>query len=1665
MNPHNFIPRRRAASVRAPQLFAFLVFALAGCSSPAADDAAAGPKASNGPVGASSRAEFAEGELLVKFRAGQPRASVRAALQRVGGSTIKQFPRIGVTHVRVQGDVLERAAELSRQPSVVYAEPNYIVHAIETTPNDPSFDQLWGLHNTGQTGGTTDADIDAPEAWDVQTGNGQVIIGVIDTGIDLDHVDLVDNLWVNEAEANGVAGVDDDNNGYVDDIHGIDAITGTGDPTDQDGHGTHVSGTIGATGQNGIGVTGVSWDVQIAGCKFLNPSGTTDDAIECVEYFTALGVHATSNSWGGGGFSQALKDAIDAADDAGILFIAAAGNSSSDNDTFQSYPSSYTSNNIIAVASTDHNDQLSSFSSYGLTSVDVAAPGTDIHSTWNDGGYNTISGTSMATPHVSGLAALLWSQFPEAPHDEIKARLMLTVDPLGLEVASGGRINAHRALTADLSGPFLLSYDPRAGGSGETLTLGGLNFGDAQGSGIVQLTGLGDEPAECLVTTWSDTEIVCVVPTLDDGEYEVAVTTDAGDTSASVVFTVIQPLYTEQLAAPQFLGGGTAQGWQQLDGCWTYSLPFTFNYYEVDYSSVYVCSNGFLDFTNSSPTYTNSESGLIARTMIAPVWDDLDTSNGDIYIHQPSATSVAFRWDAETYAGAHPINVEVILEATDGSIQFNYGAGNTGLTPTVGISEGNALRYHLAPHDGATSLTDAQSVIYTRGPGLILSGTNLSQVTCASSDLDNITVTVNAAGGYDGPALVSLVDLPDGFSGSLNELLTPPAQATAQVSVGAVASGDYQFGIQASGAEIPDRTIAVDVQVVAAVPDAPELTQPADGESGVSTAPTFTWSSASTVDEYVIEVAQDASFDNVLYTATVEGTSHRVTSALPRLTTLYWRVRASNVCGTGTDSPGQSFTTSNEICLAPGVDIPDGISSGVNDSVIVTDEGLIADLDVRLGVSIGFVGDVAFTLTHEDTGTSVVFYDQPGVPDSTYGCDGTDIDATFDDASETPVETECGGTVPSIQGVLKPNNPLAAFNGETVAGTWTINARDLAGGYEGTLDEWCLSVVVPVCGDGVVEGDEACDDGNDDETDACLSTCVAASCGDGFTYEGTEECDDGAANSDTTPDACRTSCILPFCGDDVLDSDEACDYGDDNSDTEPNSCRTTCAFASCGDGVVDNGETCDSGEANSDTAPDACRTTCTPAFCGDGVADSGEACDQGDANSNVVPDACRTSCVLPYCGDGVNDTPEQCDSGANNSDTTPDACRTTCLNPSCGDGVNDTPEQCDDGAENSDTEPNACRTACLVASCGDGVIDSAETCDNGDGNSDSTPDACRTTCEPASCGDAVTDSGEQCDDGDANSDTDPDACRLLCVAPSCGDGVTDSTEQCDDGHANSDSAPDACRTTCALAACGDGVTDSEEDCDASGESELCDVDCTDAECGDETVNETAGEACDDGQETADCDFDCTEVECGDETVNVSAGEACDDGNDDDTDECLTICISSTCGDGFVQTEVEECDDGENNSDELADACRENCMPAWCGDGVIDTGEGCDDGAENSDYRPDACRTDCFAAYCGDGIVDTGETCDDGADNSDTEASACRTSCLSASCGDGVIDEGEQCDDGAANGDDETCSSVCELKVSGGRCTVQWASPRSSTPTAALGAMIAILGLVLRRRRR
>lgn len=337
---------------------------------------------------------------------------------------------------------------VGEDPEVQVVEPDYL-HFPTATPNDPAFSDLWGLHNAGQFSGTVDADIDAPEAWDITTDASSVLVGVIDTGVDRAHPDLSANMWTNPLEIAG-NGVDDDNNGFIDDVHGWDFYEDNNDPSDGGSHGTHCAGTIGAVGSNGIGVVGVSWNVSMVGIRFLGPTGgSTSDAIESINYATIIGADLTSNSWGGGGFSTSLLQAIENGASADILFVAAAGNESVDNDTNPHYPSSYTSNSIISVAASDRNDGIASFSNWGRTSVDLAAPGVAIYSTIPNSSYGNKSGTSMATPHVSGALALLRSVAPQLPHLDLKQQLLQTVDPVAAfsqNTVTGGRMNLNATM-------------------------------------------------------------------------------------------------------------------------------------------------------------------------------------------------------------------------------------------------------------------------------------------------------------------------------------------------------------------------------------------------------------------------------------------------------------------------------------------------------------------------------------------------------------------------------------------------------------------------------------------------------------------------------------------------------------------------------------------------------------------------------------------------------------------------------------------------------------------------------------------------------------------------------------------------------------------------------------------------------------------------------------------------------------------------------------------------------------------------------------------------------------------------------------------------------------------------------------------------------------------
>lgn len=413
-----------------------------------------------------SNPEVIPGEFVLKLKKGASIKKNINVLESALNVKIKKFiPNTNLVVVKAneknQNDIKVTTNRFLQNDMVQLAEPNF-VYRINRVPNDPEIGKLWGLINRGQADsknklGVFGVDIGAEAAWDVETGKEDLLVAVIDTGLDYNHNDLKENSWSNLAELNGKAGVDDDGNGFIDDIHGYDFANNDADPFDDHGHGSHCSGTIGAKGNDGAGIVGVAWNVKIMGVKFLggDGSGSLEAAVQSIKYATKMGAKIMSNSWGGGGYSEILKEAIQEANDHGIVFTAAAGNHSGNNDDSPSYPASYNLPNVISVAAIDNTGSLANFSCYGKKTVHVAAPGVNVYSS-TPGGYESWSGTSMATPHVTGVAALLLSHEPNLTPEEVRTRLVRTSKPMATlkgKTASNGLVNAYLALMNEQAPP------------------------------------------------------------------------------------------------------------------------------------------------------------------------------------------------------------------------------------------------------------------------------------------------------------------------------------------------------------------------------------------------------------------------------------------------------------------------------------------------------------------------------------------------------------------------------------------------------------------------------------------------------------------------------------------------------------------------------------------------------------------------------------------------------------------------------------------------------------------------------------------------------------------------------------------------------------------------------------------------------------------------------------------------------------------------------------------------------------------------------------------------------------------------------------------------------------------------------------------------------------
>lgn len=396
--------------------------------------------------------EFGSGKIknLVKKEGFGPKSVNKIVHQREPNRDDPVFDW-HVIEVEAGTDLEALKEKLLADPRIEAVEFNNNI-SLSAKTNDTDFEELWGLHNTGQTGGTSNADINAPQAWNTQMGSEDVVVAVIDSGVDYEHPDLADNMWTNSGEIAGNS-KDDDGNGYVDDVYGYDWIDSDSDPMDDNSHGTHVAGIIGAVGNNKLGVTGVSPEVSIMALRFMDASGngTTSGVAQAITYAADNGADIINASFAGTSSSVLMEEAIEYASDKDVLFVAAAGNNGEDNDETPNYPASYDVSNILAVAATDSDDELASFSNYGATSVDMGAPGVSILSTVPDDDYDIMSGTSMATPHVAGAAAVLLA---EKPNLSLKRLINLLKnrgnkrDSLADNTATGRRLNLKNALNA-----------------------------------------------------------------------------------------------------------------------------------------------------------------------------------------------------------------------------------------------------------------------------------------------------------------------------------------------------------------------------------------------------------------------------------------------------------------------------------------------------------------------------------------------------------------------------------------------------------------------------------------------------------------------------------------------------------------------------------------------------------------------------------------------------------------------------------------------------------------------------------------------------------------------------------------------------------------------------------------------------------------------------------------------------------------------------------------------------------------------------------------------------------------------------------------------------------------------------------------------------------------
>lgn len=727
-----------------------------------------------------ARAQFVPGQVLVRYRS-EPLAKQKTfeklisfdgrqlsiQLERFDGADI--VPGLRLAHVAPE-DTMAAIAALKARPDVLYAEPNYLLH-LDANPNDPRFlsNELYGLAKVG-----------APQAWDtikgssdtVQAGFGspRIVVGVIDEGIDILHQDLAANIWTNPGEGSTPDGLDNDANGFVDDLHGYDFALNSGVITPQT-HGTHVAGTIGAVGNNATGVVGVNWSVGLMSLKFIDGfQADTADAIRACNYAKMMrdrwvnsggtqgaNLRVLNNSYGDNEFSQSFLDSINELNQSGILFVASAGNvdgfsTQPDNDLVAHYPSGYAAPNVIGVASTGQTDNLAADSHYGAATVHLGAPGVGILSTTPSNTYSFSSGTSMATPHVAGAAALLLAQNPNLTIQRLKGLLLYNGDlvpSLAGKTVTGRRLNVANSVAAaaenDVTVPGTVSNLHLNSQTGRSLNVGWaasgddgatgqaalytISFTDASSGAVIFLKNI--IPAAPGVMQAVDVKLPYRHPTgtLNLREYDNAGNEGVPATLPISISLIVSDPYLTSLSSHVSLSTGGTGLATNCDDCFkTQALPFSFPYFGENFNSVNVTSNGAMYFaTPPANDAVSSAVGLSHFKMVAGLWDDLRTdrvAGDDIYVVTPDANRIIFRWQAVTFGNGTPatelpVSFEIELRS-DGTILTRY--GNAPQSPdadvisrVVGISGGEPDTYIVPSHTSegtVIDLTNAQTVTF-----------------------------------------------------------------------------------------------------------------------------------------------------------------------------------------------------------------------------------------------------------------------------------------------------------------------------------------------------------------------------------------------------------------------------------------------------------------------------------------------------------------------------------------------------------------------------------------------------------------------------------------------------------------------------------------------------------------------------------------------------------------------------------------------------------------------------------------------------------------------------------------------------------------------------------------------------------------------------------------